>query len=143
VLTGQSSAATVLQTDLGSGVSGTLKTARGLCQTPDLFGSFDLQYSGTTLPSNAPYSSIGVVTLDAQGNLTAAESRFSAGASSQMQSTGSIVVNSDCSFTMTLSSVSPSGGAMNFFGIASADNKQLLIVQPDAATAVTGSMTSQ
>jgi hypothetical protein len=54
VLTGQSSAAMVLQTDPGSGVSGTLKSARGLCQTPDLFGSFGLQYSGTTLPSNSP-----------------------------------------------------------------------------------------
>jgi len=143
VLTGQSSGAMVLQTDAGSGVSGTLKSARGLCQTPDLFGSFGLQYSGTTLPSNTADSSVGVVTLDGQGNLTAAETRFSAGASFQVQSTGSIVINTDCSFTMTLSSVSPTGGAMNFFGIASADNKQLLIVQSDAATAVTGTMTSQ
>lgn len=142
VLTGQSSAAMVLQTDPGSGVSGTLRSARGLCQTADLFGSFGLQYSGTTLPSNSVYSSVGMVTFDGQGNLTAAETRFSAGASSQVQSTGSIVVNPDCSFTMSLSSLSPSG-AMNFFGIASADNKQLSIVQSDAATAVTGSMTSQ
>ena len=143
VLTGQSSAAMVLQTDPGSGVSGALKSARGLCQTSDLFGSFGIQYSGTSLPANSAYSSVGVVTLDGQGNLAAAETRFSAGTSSQVQSAGSIVVNSDCSFTMTLSSVSPSGGAMNFFGIASADNKQLLIVQSDAATAVTGAMTSQ
>jgi hypothetical protein len=143
VLTGQSSAAMVLQTDPGTGVSGTLKSARGLCQTSDISGSFGIQYAGTALPANSPYNSVGVITLDGQGNLTAAETRFSAGSSSQVQSAGSIVVNSDCSFTMALSSVSTSGGAMNFFGIASADNKQLLIVQSDAATAVTGTMTSQ
>ena len=75
--------------------------------------------------------------------LTAAESRFSGGSSSQVQSLGTMTVNPDCSFTMALSPVSTAGGAMNFFGIASADNKQLLIVQSDAATAVTGVMTAQ
>jgi hypothetical protein len=143
VLTGQSSGAVVLQTDPGTGVSGSLKSARGLCQTSDISGSFGLQYSGTSISTNSPYSSVGVVTLDGQGNLTAAETRFAAGSSSQAQSAGTIVVNPDCSFTMALSSVSGSSGAMNFFGIASADNKQLLIVQSDAATAVTGTMTSQ
>ncbi len=143
VLTGQSSAAVILQTDPGTGISGTLKSARGLCQTSDIFGAFGLQYSGTSLSTNSPYSSIGVITLDGQGNLTATETRFSGGSSSQAQSTGTIVVNSDCSFTMALSPMSAAGGAMNFFGIASADNKQLLIVQSDAATAVTGTMSSQ
>ncbi|MGA7238154.1 MAG: hypothetical protein WBY44_20885 [Bryobacteraceae bacterium] len=143
VLTGQSSTAMVLQTDPGTGVSGTLKSARGLCQTSDISGSFGLQYSGTSLPTNSAYSSVGVVTLDGQGNLTAAETRFSGGTSSQAQSSGTIIVNSDCSFTMALSPISGSGATMNFFGIASADNKQLLIVQSDAATAVTGTMSSQ
>jgi hypothetical protein len=143
VLTGQSSAAMVLQTDAGTGISGAFKSARGLCQTSDISGSFGLQYTGTSLSTNSPYSSVGVISLDGQGNLAATETRFGAGSSSQVQSGGTIVVNSDCSFTMALSSVSASGGAMNFFGIASADNKQLLIVQSDAATAVTGTMTSQ
>jgi hypothetical protein len=44
---------------------------------------------------------------------------------------------------MALSPMSVAGGATNFFGIASGDNKQLLIVQSDAATAVTGTMSSQ
>jgi hypothetical protein len=143
VLTGQSSAAVVLQTDAGTGVSGALKSVRGLCQTSDISGSFGLQYAGTSLPANSPYSSVGVVSLDGQGNFAASETRFSGGSGSQVQSTGTIIVNSDCSFTIALSSVSPSGGAMNFFGIASIDNKQLLIVQSDVATAVTGTMTSQ
>jgi hypothetical protein len=43
---------------------------------------------------------------------------------------------------MALSTASPAG-SMNFFGIAAADNKQLLIVQSDSATATTGSLTSQ
>jgi hypothetical protein len=143
-LVGHASSGIVLQTDAGSGVSGTLKSVRGLCLPSDLFGTFGLQYSGTSIGlSNSPYSSVGLVSLDGQGNLTAAETRFSGGSSSQVQSTGTIVVNPDCSFTMVLSSTAGSAGAMNFFGIASANNTQLLIVQSDAATAVTGAMTSQ
>jgi hypothetical protein len=144
VLAAQNGAAMILQTDAGTGVSGTLKSVRGLCQTSDLLGTFALQYTGTSVAaSNSPYSSVGVISLDGQGNLTAAESRFSGGSSSQVQSLGTMTVNPDCSFTMALSPVSTAGGAMNFFGIASADNKQLLIVQSDAATAVTGVMTAQ
>jgi hypothetical protein len=144
VLVGQARSAMVLQTDLGSGVSGTLKSVRGVCQTSDLPGTFGLQYAGTSIgPSNSPYSSVGVVSLDGLGDLTAAESRFSGGSTSQVQSIGTIVVNPDCSLNMSLTSISGSGGTMNFFGIASADSKQLLIVESDAATAVTGTMTSQ
>jgi hypothetical protein len=144
VLVGQASSAIVLQTDAGSGISGTLKSVRGICLTSDLSGTFGLQYAGTSIGlSNSPYSSVGVVSLDGQGNLSASETRFSGGSSSQVQSTGTITVNPDCSFTMVLSSTAASGGAMNFFGIASANNTQLLIVQSDAATAVTGAMTSQ
>jgi hypothetical protein len=142
VLVGQSNAAMILQTDAGTGVSGTMKPVRGFCQLSDIAGTFGLQYSGMSLATNTPYSSVGVVSLDGQGNLAAAETRFSGGSSSQVQSVGTISVNADCSFTMSLASSSPSG-AMNFFGIASAENKQLLIVQSDAATAVTGAMTSQ
>jgi hypothetical protein len=144
VLVGQSRSAMILQMDAGSGVSGTLKSVRGICQTSDISGTFGLQYAGTSVgASNSPYSSVGIVSLDGQGNVTAAESRFSGGSSSQVQSLGTIVVNPDCSFTIALSSVSASGGAMNFFGIAIADNQQLLIVQSDAATAVTGMMAVQ
>jgi hypothetical protein len=136
--------AVVLQTDAGSGVSGTLKSVRGFCQTSDLLGAFGLQYAGTSLTLNSPYSSVGVVSLDGQGNLTAAESRFSSGFTSQVQSIGTMTINPDCSFAMVLSSVSATGGAMNFFGIVSGANEnQLLIVESDAATAVTGTMTSQ
>jgi hypothetical protein len=144
ILVSQSRSAMILQMDAGSGVSGTLKSVRGICQTSDLSGTFGLHYAGTTVgASSSPYSSVGVVSLDGQGNLTAAESRFGGGSSSQVQSIGTMVVNSDCSFTMALSSVSASGGAMNFFGIAVTDNQQLLIVQSDAATAVTGMMAAQ
>jgi hypothetical protein len=144
VLVGQASAATILQTDAGTGISGTLRALRGFCQNSDVAGSFGLQYTGSSLAvANAAYSSVGVVSFDGQGNLTASETRFNGGTSSQAQSSGTIVVNPDCSFTMTLTSVSPSGGSMNFFGIAGADEKQLLIVQADAATAATGSMSSQ
>jgi hypothetical protein len=143
-LVSQSRSAMILQMDAGSGVSGTLQSVRGICQTSDLSGAFGLQYAGTTVgTSNSPYSSVGVVSLDGQGNLTAAENRFGGGSSSQVQSVGTMVVNPDCSFTMALSSVSATGGALNFFGIAIADNKQLLIVQSDAATAVTGTMAMQ
>lgn len=143
-LVGHASSGIVLQTDAGSGVSGILNSVRGMCLPSDLSGTFGLQYAGTSIAlSNSPYSSVGVVSLDGQGNLTAAETRFSGGTSSQVQSTGTIVVNPDCSFTMVLSSTAASAGATNFFGIASANNTQLLIVQSDAATAVTGAMTSQ
>jgi hypothetical protein len=134
----------ILQTDAGSGVSGTLKSVRGSCLTSDLQGTFGLQYAGTAIGTpNNPYSSIGVVSLDGQGNLTASESRFSSGSTSLVQSIGTMTVNPDCSFTMALSSISGTGAAVNFFGIASSDNKQLLIVESDAGTAVSGAMTSQ
>jgi hypothetical protein len=140
----QSRSAIVLQTDAGSGVSGTLKSVRGFCQTSDLLGTFGLQYAGTSIALNSPYSSVGVISLDGQGNLTASESRYNSGSTSPVQSIGTMTVNPDCSFAMALSSVSGTGGAMNFFGIVTgANSQQLLIVQSDAATAVTGTMTSQ
>ncbi len=142
VLINQGSSGIILQTDAGAGISGSLKATRGVCQTSDLFGSYGLSYSGA-LAGGSPASSVGVVTLDGQGNVTAAETRFSGGSSFQVQSTGSIVVNADCTFTISVASTSNTGGALNFFGIAVADNKQLQIVRSDAATAISGVLSAQ
>jgi hypothetical protein len=84
VLVAQSNSALVMQTDAGTGVTGALKSTRGLCQTSDLFGSYGLQYSGTSLAMSAPYSSVGLITFDGQGNVTTAETRYNAGTSSQV-----------------------------------------------------------
>lgn len=45
VLVNQGASGIVLQTDAGTGISGTLKTTRGFCQTSDLFGAFGLRCS--------------------------------------------------------------------------------------------------
>jgi hypothetical protein len=140
VLVDQASSALILQTDAGTGVSGTLSAARSYCQTGDLFGAFGLHYSGTA--GNAPYSSVGVITFDGQGNASAQESRFSQGAMSQVQSAGTVTVNLDCSFTVSLSPVA-NGTAVSLFGIADADYKHLRIVQSDAGTAVSGLLSVQ
>jgi len=140
VLVGQASSGVILQTDAGTGVSGTMSAARSYCQTADLFGAFGLQYSGTA--GNAPYSSVGVITFDGQGNVTAQESRFSNGTMSQVQSAGTVTVNLDCSFTMSLLPAT-GGTAVSLFGIADADYKHMHIVQSDARTAVSGLLSVQ
>jgi hypothetical protein len=133
-----------LQTDSGTGVSGLIRRLRGFCQTSDVFGSFGLQYAGTTVGSvNSPYGSVGIASLDGQGNVTTSESRYSVGSYTQVASTGTITINSDCSAAMTLSTNGGTGASLNFQGIVSFDRKQLFLVQSDAGTATTGSFIAQ
>jgi len=141
VMVNQATSSLILQTDVGTGVSGTFSAARNYCKTTDLFGAFGLQYTGSAVKS--PFSSIGVMTFDGQGNVTTVESRFTQGSSSQVQSVGTITVNPDCSFNVSLSSPSVAGGTMNLFGIADADYKHLHVIQSDANTAVSGVLSSQ
>jgi hypothetical protein len=141
VMVNQATSGLILQTDAGTGVSGTFSAARTYCQTTDLFGAFGIQYTGSAAKS--PFSSVGVMTFDGQGNVTTVESRFTQGSSSQVQSAGTVTVNQDCSFNVSLSSPSVAGGTMNLFGIADADYKHLHVIQSDANTAVSGVLSSQ
>jgi hypothetical protein len=143
VVVGQGDTTLIIQTDAGTGVFGALKKARGFCQVSDLAGTFGIQYSGTTVSTGTPYSSVGVLVLDGQGDISATESRFSAGASSTVLSSGSIVINPDCSATLSLSSTGAAPSSMTLSGILSLDEKQLLFVQSDAGSTAGGSLTAQ
>ena len=143
VVVGQGDSVLLLQTDTGTGVTGILKKMRGICQTADLSGTFGFQYSGASVPYGDPSSSVGILTLDGQGNIAGAESRFSHGATSQVVSSGSITVNPDCSAVITLTSQGPAAQSLNFFAALTVDNKQLLLIQSDAGTAGVGSIISQ
>lgn len=140
-LVGQGDSAMILQTDAGTGVSGVLKRTRGFCQISDLSGSFGFQYAGIVVgPSNSPYSSVGILSLDGQGNVTTQESRYRSGTYAQISSSGTITINPDCTAAVTLSST---GSSMNFWGVVSFDQKQLLLVQSDAGTATSATVVVQ
>jgi len=143
VIVGQGDTTLILQTDAGTGVSGVLKRVRGFCQISDLAGTFGIQYSGTAVLTGSPYSSVGLLALDGQGNVSAAESRFASGASSTVLSSGSIVINPDCSATLSLSSTGAAPGSMTLSGILSFDEKQLFFVQSDAGWTASGTLTAQ
>jgi len=131
----------LLQTDAGVGLSGSLRLARGFCQTSDIGGSFGFKSAGTILNSG-PFDSIGSITLDGQGNVTALESRYSAGAYSQVASAGSITVNPDCSLNLTLAS-NADGSLVNFRGIILNSAKEMFLLRSDDSTIVTGNVTAQ
>jgi len=133
--------ASLLQTDKGVGLSGSLRHSRGFCQTTDTSGSFGFRSAGTIL-SSGPATSIGAINLDGQGGVTASESRFSGGAYSQVASTGTITINSDCTLTLTLSA-NTDGSLVNFRGVMLNNLKELLLVRSDDGTAVTGNVTVQ
>ncbi len=140
IVVGQGNSAVLLQTDAGTGVSGTMKMVRGFCQTGDLAGTYGLQYSGTVLGATpAMVSSVGIFNFDGQGDVAATESRF--GAAAQVTSSGTITVNPDCTAQITITPAS--GTAMNFFGILSQDEKQILMVQSDTGNAVSGMLVQQ
>jgi hypothetical protein len=150
---GQGDSIYVIQTDDGVGVSGFARKTRGFCQTSDVAGTFGIQYSGVTadivrrgerlvLPGSS-YSSAGVVTLDGQGGASSVESRFAYGAYALKTSTGQIVINDDCSATLTLTTTDADATAVSFAAMLCADSKQFLLVQSDAGMAATGTMSAQ
>jgi hypothetical protein len=140
-IVGHGDHALVLQTDAGTGVSGSLKRVRGSCMPSDVFGSFGMQYAGKTVGQpNGDYSSVGIASADGQGNITATESRYSAGTYSQVSSSGTITVNNDCTAVITLSSSTKS---INFLALVGLDPTQIVIVQSDAGTAASGSLVGQ
>lgn len=141
VVVNRGDGANLLQTDSGVGVSGTLRHARGFCQTSDIGGGFGFRSAGTTLDSG-PLSSIGSINLDGQGNVTASESRFGGGAYSQVASTGSITVNSDCSLNLMLSA-NTDGSLVNFRGIILNSTKDMFLIRSDDGTTVTGTVIAQ
>jgi hypothetical protein len=141
VVVNRGDGANLLQTDQGVGVSGSLRHARGFCQTSDIGGGFGFRSTGTTADSG-PVSSIGSINLDGQGNVTASESRFGSGAYSQVASTGSITVNSDCSLNLMLAS-NADGSLVNYRGIILNSTKDMFLLRSDDGATVTGTVIAQ
>jgi len=145
VIVGQGDSVLVTQTDSGSGITGQMKRVRGFCQTSDLAGSFGMQYTGSVLGSSGgSTSSTGMITLDGNGGVAATEARFNGSKYAQTTSTGSINVNPDCSFSLSL--MAADGSSVNFVGLVAAGSQQApapLLVRSDAGTAVSGSMIAQ
>jgi len=138
--------AVLIQTDAGTGVSAELQSTRNWCATPDLTGTFSFRSFGSMVGANSggsAYSSVGLLSLDGQGNATATESRFVNGASYQVASSGAITVNADCSVAVALTPTTGSGNSLNFRGFLSSDETQMILVQTDANTAVRGSVMVQ
>ncbi|HTS25856.1 MAG TPA: hypothetical protein VMH81_08270 [Bryobacteraceae bacterium] len=131
----------LLQTDQGVGVSGSLRHARGFCQTSDIGGGFGFRTAGAVADSG-PVSSIGSLNLDGQGNVTTSESRFGNGAYSQVATTGTITLNSDCTLNMTLAANSD-GSLVNFRGVVLNSSKEMFLIRIDDGTTVTGTVTAQ
>ncbi len=140
VVLNQGDSASLLQTDKGVGVSGSLRRARGSCQTSDLIGTYGIRNNGSLRDSGA-FTSIGKISVDDQGNVTATESRFSGGAYSQVTSTGTIAVNLDCTLTLSLAST-VDGSLANFRGMMTSA-RELMLVQSDDGASVTGNVTAQ
>jgi hypothetical protein len=141
VVVNRGDGANLLQTDQGVAMSGSLRHARGFCQTSDIGGGFGFRNSGTMADSGA-FTSIGSINLDGQGNVTAAESRFGSGAYSQVTSAGSITVNSDCSLNLTLAA-NTDGSLQNYRGIILNSTKDMFLLRSDDGATVTGTVIAQ
>ena len=144
-IVGQGRSAVLIQTDTGTGVSATLQSTRSWCTAaPELAGTFGFSTNGSTLgTTGAAYSSVGLLSLDGQGNATATESRFTGGASTQVTSTGTITINADCSVAIALTSTGATATTMNFRGYMVSDTSQIVLIQSDANTAVLGTVVVQ
>jgi hypothetical protein len=144
VIANQGASLLVLQTDPGVQVSASLSRVRNFCQVSDLTGSFGLQYQ--SLPSEATQAvltSVGLVTIDADGNVIAAETRVSAGSSSLVASAGTLTVDSDCSATLTLTPLTGGDAPVAFQGMFGQDSRSLMLVGVAAGRPVTGAITAQ
>jgi hypothetical protein len=145
VIVGQGNSVLMTQTDAGIGITGTMKHVHGFCQTSDLTGAFGIQYTGSTLGSSgSAISSTGMVSLDGNGGASASEARIAGGKYADTDSTGSITVNPDCSFSLMLTAAS--GATVNFAGVIAFDSNQIpqpTLIRSDANTAVSGSMVAQ
>jgi hypothetical protein len=145
VIVGQGASVLMTQTDAGIGITGTMKHVHGFCQTGDLTGTFGIQYTGSTLGSSgSAISSTGMVSLDGNGGANAMEDRINAGKYAETDSSGSLTVNPDCSFSLRLTAAD--GSTANFAGLITFDanqNPQPILIRSDANTAVSGSMVAQ
>ena len=141
VVVNRGDGANLLQTDPGVGVAGSLRHARGFCQTSDIGGGFGFRSAGM-VTAWGPSSSIGSINLDGQGNVTASESRFGGGVYSQVASTGSITVNSDCSLNLTLAA-NTDGSLQNYRGIILNSTKDMFLLRSDDGATVTGTVIAQ
>src|SRR6185295_14639779 len=78
VLTRTGDSAAVLQTDTGTGVSGELKRSAMFCDGTAVPGRLKIQVSGAVGGAGG-FNSVGSLEIDEAGNVTAVETRFSAG----------------------------------------------------------------
>ena len=141
VVVNRGDGAVLRQTDKGVAVSGSMSRARNSCQSSDIGGNFGFRTGGTILNSG-PFTSIGTLYLDGDGNVTVSESRFSGGVSAQVASTGTITVSPDCTVTLSLAATAD-GSLATYRGILVNNLKELLLVRADEGTTVTGDMMVQ
>ena len=137
----------------GGGEQGVLQRA-GSCVTLSYPGSYAFAISGgakqtvSGTSGTYPYSAAGTLNLSGSGTFTMAESLFNASGVTRSTASGTYTVGGDCSVSLTFSKDTGSNSS-NFvapssfkFLMTDASNG-LLAIQPDSATTITGTLSSQ
>jgi hypothetical protein len=144
VLANQGESMLALQIDPGVQVSANLSRVRNFCQASDLTGSFGLQYAALAPdPSQPQLRSVGLISIDTDGNIVATETRSGAGAYSQVSSAGNLTIDSDCSATLTLTPLTGADAPVKFQGIVGLDGRSLMLVGVQSGKQVSGSIMEQ
>lgn len=117
----------------------TTAASRGTqCANGSLSGAYGYVLAGTTASDGASfsYSDSGQLTADGNGNLSAASVTNLGGGFSNVNKSGSYSISSDCQGTASLTNQS---GLSNSYVLAVVqDGQQILLLETDAGTTVTG-----
>ena len=129
----------MLQTDAGTAQPGfAVAQGKATCGLTGKKQVLALNLLGTAYPNVQIVAIVGPVTLDGKGNISGTETFSVGGAISSSSSTGTYTVNADCTGTVQ---ILPSGGTqLNFSSVVVDGGKQVLLIENDNNTTVSGAM---
>lgn len=148
VVAGRGETILLIQSDAGAGLSGIMQRSRSSCDNSNMNRSYafrrvgNASYVSLADGSNA-LTSVGVLIGDGAGNFTMTESMFRSGKFSRSVSAGTYSVNYDCSVTMKIASTTATGSATMLQGQLVNEDQDLLWIQADNGSSVTGAFAAQ
>jgi len=138
----------LIQTDKGAGLSGVMQRSRSACGNANMDRTYAFRRVGNTafsteLDGSNALTSIGVLEADGVGNFTMTESMFSKEVFSRTVSAGTYTVNYDCSVVLRIASSTAVGSATMLQGQLVNADTELLWIQADNGSSVTGGFAAQ
>jgi hypothetical protein len=138
----------LIQSDRGAGLSGSMQRSRSSCDNSNMNRSYAFHRNGNTAYTSATdgsdaLTSIGLLTADGMGNFSMTESMFREGVFSRTVSSGTYSVSSDCSVVLRVRSTTAVGSATMLQGQLVNSDTELLWIQADNGSSVTGAFSAQ